>query len=475
MTTHNHQPRQTKIVATLGPASNSYDKIKALAEAGANVFRMNFSHGTHEDHARVHAAIRKTESDLGRSIAILADLQGPKLRIGVVPGGEKPLAIGDRIRLVCDPARESDVPLPHPEIFGTVGVGHMILIDDGRIRLRVVESHDDAITAEVLNKATLRDRKGINFPDTTLKLDPITPKDRNDLRFALELGVDWVAMSFVQAAEDIKGLRRLTGGLAKIVAKIEKPVAVQDIDAILHATDAIMVARGDLGVECDWHVLPAIQASLVATARSHGKPVIVATQMLESMISAPLPTRAETSDVANAVSQSADAVMLSAESAAGEYPVEAVTAMAEIAQATESASRSLNSNVNTALIDALDDSSSIASAASTLADLRNASCIATFTTTGATTLRVSKNRSAIPILAICHSEKVARSLCLVWGVTPIVSTSVEEFSSSREGRIPSHLAPEYLVRPDRPVIVTSGSVHGQAGGTDSLKIAYLGR
>lgn len=473
MSPNNVHPRQTKIVATLGPASNTPEKIKALALSGANVFRMNFSHGSHEDHAKVHAAIRTVEKELDLSIAILADLQGPKLRVGALAGGAKTLEIGDTLTFSVGEATQGHIPLPHAEVFETVAVDHLVLIDDGRIRLKVVAVGDKQFSATVLNKATLQDRKGVNFPDTTLNVDAITDKDQRDLRFALELGVDWIAMSFVQTAQDIRRLRELVGNQAKIIAKIEKPVAVTNIDAILEQTDAIMVARGDLGVECDWFELPAIQASLVAKARAEGKPVVVATQMLESMITAPLPTRAEASDVSNAVAQQADAVMLSAESAAGEYPVEAVQAMAAIATATETARRSTRSTFETAFIDAPDDSGSIASAAGVLAQLRNACCIATYTETGATALRVSKTRSDVPIVAVCPSQKVARPLSLVWGVTPVINTNAEEFGASRDGRIPPKLAPDNLIQPNRPVVVTSGSTHGQAGGTDSLKIAYL--
>jgi pyruvate kinase len=473
MKTHNRH-RQTKIVATIGPASNTEKTLAALVDAGANVFRMNFSHGTHDQHALVHAAIRSIEAMRGQPIAILADLQGPKLRIGVLPGGEMTVSVGDTVRFVSEASTNmADIPMPHAEVFGTVDPGHLILIDDGRIQFRVLEAHEGTISAEALNNAVLRDRKGVNFPDTTLDVSPITEKDREDLRFALDLGVDWVAMSFVQQAKDILELRDLIGSQAKIVAKIEKPVAVENIESILNETDAIMVARGDLGVECAWHELPAIQSDLVAKARAVGKPVIVATQMLESMISAPIPTRAETSDVANAVAQRADAVMLSAESAAGAYPVEAVTAMASIAEATELALNINNHAINVGHIDAPDDSSSIASAAGVLAELRNACCIATYTETGATAIRVSKSRHNIPILAVCPSEKIARPLSLVWGGTAVVSTSLEEFTSSREGRIPPKLAPHGVIQVDRPVVVTSGSSHGQTGGTDSLKIAYL--
>lgn len=466
--------RKTKIVATLGPASNSESMIEKLVTAGANVFRMNFSHGSHEDHASVHRAIRTVEARTGIMVAILADLQGPKLRIGVVPGGPRDLTIGDRVRLVLSNNGDGDdIVMPHPEIFETVKEGHLILIDDGRIRLRAHHVTATLISADVLNNATLQDRKGVNFPDTTLKVEPITVKDRKDLDFALKLEVDWIAMSFVQSAKDIQDLRALINGPTKIVAKIEKPIAVKNIDEILTDADAIMVARGDLGVECDWHELPAIQRNLVHKARAAEKPVIVATQMLESMIFAPIPTRAEASDVANAVSQRADAVMLSAESALGEYPVESVAAMVAISSATEKASMKEPENGDIAAFRNQDDSGAIASAAGLLAMLRNACCIATYTETGATAVRVSRARCDVPILAVCPNLMTARPLSLVWGVTPLVSTNIKEFASARKGRIPPKLGSHDLISTNKPVVVTSGSKHGQTGGTDSVRIAYL--
>lgn len=467
------RPRQTKIVATLGPASNTIAVIKGLAEAGANVFRMNFSHGTHEDQAAVHAIIREVEAELKRPIAILADLQGPKLRIGQVSGGARDIKIGEDLCFSVDGKVAASSILPHATVFDTVSKDDLILIDDGRIRLRVTGVGHNSFTAASLNNATLRDRKGVNFPDTVLDIEAITEKDHHDLQFALGLGVDWVAMSFVQRAEDIISLRKIIGNQAKIIAKIEKPIALKNIDAILTQSNAIMVARGDLGVECDWHELPAIQATLVSKARRAGVPVVVATQMLESMISAPLPTRAEASDVANAVAQGADAVMLSAESAAGDFPLEAVSAMASIAVATEGAARKTGRKIDADLTNAFDDSDSIASAAGVLAGLRDACCIATYTETGATALRVAKTRSDVPILAVCPTPSVARALGIVWGVTSVVNTDPHEFGAARAGQIPPKLAPDQLIQPDRPVIVTFGSTQGQSGATDTLKIAYL--
>lgn len=475
MKTASNEPRMTKIVATIGPASNAAHMIEAIADAGANVFRMNFSHGSHVEHEQVHAMIRSTAKEMGTSIGILADLQGPKLRIGVVPEGERSLEIGDTVVLVSDKAlvEGQNILFPHPDALASVEVGHKILVDDGRISFRATRIDPSRVEAEVLNAGVLKDRKGVNFPDTALAVEPITEKDRRDLRLALDLGVDWIAMSFVQTADDVRNLRQLIGGQAKIVAKIEKPVAVQNIDAILEETDAIMVARGDLGVECPWHQLPAIQQKLVEKARQAGKPVIVATQMLESMIAAPLPTRAETSDVANAVMQGADAVMLSAESAAGDYPLEAVKAMSSIIAATEIALSCKPQRIDAHQIDALDDSASIASAAGILARLRKACCITTYTETGATALRVAKGRCHVPILAVCPNQAVSGPLTLVWGVTPIVNSDLVEFQSARKGQIPDSLGQSDLIQPRAPVIVTSGSSHGLAGGTDSLKIAYL--
>ncbi len=475
MTSNSREHRKTKILATVGPASNTTQTIKELAEAGANVFRMNFSHGSHSEHRQVHANIRAVEGEVGWLLGVLADLQGPKLRIGTIPGGERKLDIGEKVVLVSDQRLlDGDAVLfPHHDALSSVEVGHSVLVDDGRLRLRATHIAPSRIEAEVLNSGMLKDRKGVSFPDSSLAVDPITQKDREDLQFALKLGVDWVAMSFVQTADDIRNLRKLIGKQAKIVAKIEKPTAVKNIDAILEEADAIMVARGDLGVECAWHELPSIQRQLVSSARAVGKPVIIATQMLESMIAAPLPTRAETSDVANAVMQGADAVMLSAESAAGNYPVEAVTAMSSIVVSTEKSLDCKPPQIGAQLIEALDDSASIASAAGILAGLRGACCITTYTETGASALRVAKGRGPVPILAVCPDRKIAGVLTLAWGVTPMVSNDLAEFNSARDGQIPEGLGQSNLIRRQRPVIVTSGSSHGLTGGTDSLKIAYL--
>ncbi len=317
-----HRRRNVKIVATLGPASNDYDTIRKLVEAGADVFRINMSHGTHDEHRVRHEIIRKIEDDIGRPIAILADLQGPKLRCGTFSAGATELEEGQIFRFDLDPTpgESHRVQLPHKEIFDALEVGTTLLVNDGKIRLKVKDHGDDYANCEVLVGGTISDRKGVNVPDVVLPLAALSEKDRDDLEFACELGVDWLALSFVQRPEDVEEARRLANGRAAVLSKIEKPAAVKAFDAILDASDGIMVARGDLGVELPVQNVPPIQKRLILSCRAAAKPVIVATQMLESMIDSPMPTRAEVSDVANAIYDGADAVMLSAESAAGNYP-----------------------------------------------------------------------------------------------------------------------------------------------------------
>ncbi len=329
--------RHAKIVATVGPSSAAPETLRALFLAGADVFRLNFSHGTHQDHAKVHAAIRSLEREVGRPIGILQDLQGPKIRIGTLEGERFDLTPGETVRFVpggTNGTRDA-IPLPHPEIFEAIVPGQDLLIDDGRLRLTVTQCTDDFIEARVVLGGVLSNRKGVNLPDTKLALSPLTAKDRADLAFGLELGMDWVALSFVQRAADVLEARALIGDRAGVVSKIEKPAALDDIDDIVRLSDAVMVARGDLGVEIPHEEVPGRQKELVRACRLASKPVIIATQMLDSMIDAPTPTRAEASDVATAIYDGADAVMLSAESASGKYPVEAVSMMQRIIATTE--------------------------------------------------------------------------------------------------------------------------------------------
>src|SRR5213595_3343078 len=324
--------RHAKIVATLGPASASTEMIRLLFLAGVDVFRLNFSHGTHEQHRERLAQIRAVEQEVERPIGVLADIQGPKLRVGTFAAGPVMLKVGSsfRLDLIDEPGDVMRAYLPHPEIFAALKPGANLLLDDGKLRLQVKKSGRDFAETEVVVGGALSERKGVNVPDVVLPLSALTQKDRRDLEFALDLGVEWLALSFVQRPQDLDEARALTRGRAGIMTKLEKPSAVEALDAIVEKSDAVMVARGDLGVELPAEKVPAIQRRAVRACRRQGKPVIVATQMLESMISSPVPTRAEASDVATAIYHGADAVMLSAESASGKFPVEAVSIMDRI-------------------------------------------------------------------------------------------------------------------------------------------------
>src|SRR5215211_1380408 len=324
--------RHAKIVATLGPASSSPEAIRALFEAGADVFRFNFSHGSHEEHQRRYDIVRAIEQETGRPIAVLADLQGPKLRVGRLADSPIPLDQGERIRFDLDPApgTRDRIPLPHPEVFVALAPGVHLLIDDGKMRLEVEEATRSSAVARVLIGGPVSERKGVSVVGAVLPVSALTEKDKRDLAFALDLGADWIALSFVQRPEDIDEVQEIVRGRAGLMAKLEKPAAIERLEEIVDRSDAIMVARGDLGVEMLPEKVPPIQRRILRVCRSAGKPVVVATQMLESMIQTPTPTRAEASDVASAIYHGADAVMLSAESASGQYPVEAVTMMDRI-------------------------------------------------------------------------------------------------------------------------------------------------
>src|ERR1700710_765199 len=329
--------RKTKILATLGPSSNTREKMRELFDAGVDVFRINMSHTDHPMLARMVGDLRALSQEVGRPIGILCDLQGPKIRLGRLNGGPRMLVEGERIKLVLGETsdRPEDIPIPHPEIFQAIKQKHALLIDDGKVRLRLLKKADTFAEAIVEVAGEIKDRKGVNMPDTLLPMSAMTPKDRADLDAALELGVDWIALSFVQRREDVAELKKIVQGRAGVLAKIEKPKALASLHGILELADALMVARGDLGVEMPLERVPGLQKQITRAARKAGKPVVVATQMLESMISSPMPTRAEVSDVATAVFDGADAVMLSAESASGKYPVEAVDMMDRIAEEVE--------------------------------------------------------------------------------------------------------------------------------------------
>ncbi|SMH62317.1 pyruvate kinase [Azospirillum agricola] len=463
--------RHAKLIATVGPSSAAPETLRALFLAGADVFRLNFSHGTHDDHARVHAAIRALEQSVGRPIAILQDLQGPKIRIGTVRDGRLALIAGETVRLTPSGTEggKGAIPLPHPEIFAAVLPGHDLLIDDGRIRLRVTGCGDDVIEALVVHGGIVGNRKGVNLPDTPLALSPLTAKDRADLAFGRELGVDWIALSFVQKASDVLEAKALIGDRAGLVAKIEKPSALDAIEGIIHLSDAIMVARGDLGVEIPHEDVPGRQKELVRLCRLAAKPVIIATQMLDSMVAAPTPTRAEASDVATAIYDGADAVMLSAESASGQYPVEAVSMMDRIITKTE------RHKAYRSIISALEPepeatpSHAVAATAADLADSIGASVIVAFTASGNTVARIARKRPRVPILATTPFQSVARRLCLSWGAHSVLSQEIDSHEGMVAHASEQALAEGFAVRGDRLVVV-AGVPFGRSGSTNNLRV-----
>jgi pyruvate kinase len=466
--------RHAKIVATVGPASASPDKLRDLFLAGVDTFRLNFSHGTHEDHAAVHAAIRALEKDIGHPVGILQDLQGPKIRVGTLKDGALTLSEGEAIRFVLE-GKDGDgtsIPLPHPEIFEAILPGQDLLIDDGRIRVKVTGFGTDSIDAKVLTGGRISNRKGVNLPGTVLDMSPLTAKDRADLAFGLDLGVDWVALSFVQRPSDLIEARALIGGRAGLLAKIEKPSALDHIEDIVRLSDAVMVARGDLGVEIPPEEVPGRQKELVRLCRLAVKPVIIATQMLDSMVGAPTPTRAEASDVATAIYDGADAVMLSAESASGQYPVEAVAMMDRIVRKTEQ-DKAYRSIV-TALRSEIEESPphAVASAAADLAQAIHAPCIVAYTSSGTTASRIARTRPDVVILALTPDESVARRLCLLWGAHSVRSEDVRTYEEMVE-QAEAHARSEGLAHPPDFIVVVAGVPFGATGTTNNLRVVQL--
>ena len=464
-----------KIVATLGPASADRATIEALVRAGADVFRLNFSHGTHADHKQRLDLIRSIEADIGRPIGVLLDLQGPKLRVGTFANGPVKLVEGAPFRLDLDSDKPGDAtraPLPHPEIFAALQVGAELLLDDGRLRLKVEKSGKDFADTTVVNGGMLSDRKGVNVPGVVLPLSAITKKDRADLDFGLTLGIDWIALSFVQRPEDIVEVKAIVQGRAGIVAKLEKPAAIEALDAILAETDAVMVARGDLGVEMPAEQVPAIQKRIVRECRRRGLPVIVATQMLESMVTAPVPTRAEASDVATAIYEGADAVMLSAESASGRHPVEAVRIMSRIIGHTEAdahyraaigASRSdPPSNASDAIGFAMRHVTSLLGAAATVA----------YTSSGHSALRMARERPAAPIVGMTPRRAVARRLALVWGVHAVLCHDVADVEEMTE-LARQAVRQAGFGRAGQAIVISAGMPFGVSGTTNLLRIAHI--
>ena len=468
--------RRAKIVATVGPASASPEMLKALFVAGVDTFRLNFSHGTHEDHARSHAAIRALEQEMERPIGVLMDLQGPKIRVGVIRDGRLDLAVDEAIRFLPDgtDGDRMSIPLPHPEIFAALSPGDRLLIDDGRIRVRVTGVQSDRIDARVETAGVLSNRKGVNVPGAVLDLSPLTPKDRADLAFGLDLGVDWVALSFVQKPGDLLEARGLVGDRAGLVAKIERPSALTYLEDIIRLSDAVMVARGDLGVEIPPEEVPGRQKEIVRACRLAVKPVIVATQMLDSMVSSPAPTRAEASDVATAIYDGADAVMLSAESASGAYPVESVEMMDRIIRSTEQ-HKLYYSFIQAAQVDEEQTAPhAVAAAAAALAEGIAAPTIVAFTSSGTTAARIARKRPAVSILAITPDEQVSRRLCLLWGAHSLRAEDVHTYEDMVQRAVDCAQAQEFA-RPGELIVVVAGVPFGQAGTTNNLRVVQIPR
>lgn len=466
--------RKAKIVATLGPSSSTPETLAHLFSAGVDVFRLNFSHGSHEDHKRSIKIIRDLEKTVERPIGILMDLQGPKLRVGKFLNNQVTLNPKAKFRLDMDetPGDDTRVNLPHPELYSCLKKGTDLLLDDGKLRLRVLSWGKDFIDTEVVIGGILSDKKGLNVPGVMLPISALTPKDRADLEFGLAQNVDWVALSFVQRPEDIIEAQQLIKDKARIIAKLEKPMAIQHLREIINLADGIMVARGDLGVEMAPEDVPSIQKRIIRECRDAGKPVIVATQMLDSMIVNPSPTRAEASDVATAIYDGVDAVMLSAESASGKYPVEAVSMMDRIIIRVE------HDDVYAQMLEATSPlplptiADAITTAARQIAHTIDIAAIVTFTDSGATTLRAARERPTVPIIAVTPSSKTARHLSLVWGIHSVVTHDIHRFSEmvNKGCQIASE---QQFARQGELIIMIAGVPFAVSGGTNILRIAKI--
>jgi pyruvate kinase len=466
--------RRCKIVATLGPATAQRSAIADLFRAGADVFRINMSHASHDDMRERVQAIRALEQEFGRPIAILLDLQGPKLRIGLFKDGAVELKRGDVFVFDSDPTPgdTSRVHLPHPEILQALQPGHNVLVDDGKVRLHITEASPKRAVAVVDVSGRVSNRKGVSLPDTEIPVASMTAKDRSDLQAGLEAGVDWIAVSFVQRAEDVAEVKKVAGDRALILAKIEKPQAISRLEEIMEVSDAFMVARGDLGVEMPLEKVPGLQKRIGRIARRLGKPVIVATQMLESMISLPVPTRAEVSDVASALFEGADAIMLSAESASGRYPTEAVATMNRIAEEVERDSfyRQIINAQRPAPEATVADA--IATAARDVAETLDLKAIVAWTSSGSTAFRIARERPEPPVLALTPNRDTARRLALVWGVHAVVTEDAQDVDDMAE-RACVIAASEGFAAPAERIIIVAGVPFGSPGATNMVRIASI--
>jgi len=466
--------RKVKILATLGPASREPAMIGKLLEAGADAFRVNMSHGDHETHAATIAAIRAAEKEYGRPITILCDLQGPKLRVGTFRDGRAVIRHSGHFTLDRnpEPGDETRVCLPHPELFGVLKKGQRLLIDDGKLKLRVIEAKDDSILCSAEIGGVISDRKGVNVPDAVVPIPALTEKDRRDLAFAVEQGADWIALSFVQRPEDVAEARRLMGGYGALMAKIEKPAAVDRLDGIIELADGIMVARGDLGVELNPEEVPPIQKQIVSATRRSGKPVVVATQMLESMIESPTPTRAEVSDVANAVYDGVDAVMLSAETASGAWPVEAVTIMHRIAAQVEADPVYQDRIHFTEVRPDATTADALSEACAQIARTMTLTGIIVFTLSGSTARRVARERPPVPMLVLTPSTKIARRMGLLWGAHAVTTKDIGSFEEMI-GKGKRMALRHSFGEAGSKLIALAGVPFGTPGSTNLLHIVTL--
>ena len=466
--------RKVRVLATLGPASSAPEMIRKLYLAGADAFRINMSHGAHAEKAVVIASIRAMEKELGRPTTVLVDLQGPKLRVGTFADGAIELQVGAQFHLDHDatPGDATRVRLPHREIFAALEPGARLLLDDGKLVLRVLDVGPERIVTRVEVGGRLSNHKGLNVPDVIVPMAAMTDKDRTDLAFALDNNADWIALSFVQRPEDVADARRLIGGKAALLAKIEKPAAIERLEEILELADAVMVARGDLGVELPPYRLPPLQKRIVETARRMGKPVVVATQMLESMIVSPSPTRAEVSDVATAIYDGADAVMLSAESAAGDWPVEAVTMMDSIAISVES-DPSYHDRVHfTQTLPDATTADALSFAANGIARTVSAKAIVCFTLSGSTARRIARERPSVPLLVLTPRVATARRLGLLWGVHAVRTRDVSSFEEM-VGKAKRMALRHGLGKAGDRIVIMAGVPFGTPGSTNVLHVVRL--
>jgi len=466
--------RNAKIIATLGPASSSPQAIESLFLAGADVFRLNASHGSHDDHRERIFTIRSLEKKLHRPIGLLFDLQGPKLRLGKFLDGKVQLRSGMTFRLDLDEGLGNDkrAPLPHPEIFAAIGSGTELLIDDGRVRLRVERHGGDFAETRVITGGELSNHKGVNVPNVVLPISAMTEKDHVDLQFGLDMGVDWIALSFVQRPEDVAEASALIGGHAAVLSKLEKPSAIDYLEDIIELSDAVMVARGDLGVECPPEMVPILQKRILRACSRAGKPVVVATQMLDSMVHSPAPTRAEASDVATAVYDGADAVMLSAETAVGDYSTDAVTIMDRIITQVER-DEQYRMIIDAARVEPERTTrDAISAAARQVAHTLDVAAIVTFTSSGSTTLRAARERPEVPIVSLTSDISVARRLALVWGAHCAVSGDVQSFSEMVSVAL-AKARQEGFAKPGERIVITAGVPFGTSGTTNILRVARL--